>query len=170
MRRAAHEGLHKGAAKDFYPGQEKEAILLTEDILKDPDHWDDHFQRYIPVVGLAPAKTDLPLPYSRTTSSTIMSMVYDAPVLQSHHDSSIAGVNDFIGRLVHAANPGAYFVEYFPWMKYIPSSIAKWKRDAEAWYEKDSEMFEGLYGDVEKRIVSPIFTTSRTTRAHRKYS
>jgi hypothetical protein len=104
------------------------------------------------------------------TSSTIMSVVYDAPVLRSCQDPAIARVNDFIGRLVHAVNPGAHFVEYFTWMKYIPSAVARWKRDAEGWYEKDTIMFEGLYNDVHKHIVSAILTNSRLTRSHRTSS
>jgi hypothetical protein len=32
-------------------------------------------------------------------------------------------------------------------------SLAKWKRDAEAWYQHDSAMFEGLFHPVEANVV-----------------
>jgi len=35
----------------------------------------------------------------------------------------------------------------------MQTSLAKWKRDAEAWYRKDSTMFEGLLRKVEENVV-----------------
>ena len=32
-------------------------------------------------------------------------------------------------------------------------SLAKWKRDAEAWYKQDTAMFEGLFHTVEANVV-----------------
>ena len=32
-------------------------------------------------------------------------------------------------------------------------SLAKWKRDAEAWYKQDTAMFERLFQTVEANIV-----------------
>lgn len=42
-------------------------------------------------------------------------------------------------------------------MRYLPNSIAKWKRDAEAHHAVDSVLFQSLYDDVEKRVVSTYF-------------
>ncbi|KAJ7321576.1 cytochrome P450 [Mycena albidolilacea] len=67
-------------------------------------------------------------------------------------DPSIAAVNDFMTRIVRAAFPGSHYVEFFPWMKYLPSSIAKWKRNAEEWYRKDSKVFEDLYSEAKHRV------------------
>jgi hypothetical protein len=33
------------------------------------------------------------------------------------------------------------------------SRFAKWKRDAEYWYERDSVMFENLYKGVNEKLV-----------------
>ena len=38
-------------------------------------------------------------------------------------------------------------------MKYIPSSIAKWKKEAKEGYEEYSRIFVGLFRDAENRIV-----------------
>lgn len=84
----------------------------------------------------------------------IWSMVYDKPSIVSSSDPQISVINNFITRIVRSAYPGAHFVEYFPWMKYLPSSIAKWKREAAEWYEKDSKFFEMLFREVEDRVVS----------------
>ncbi|KAJ3858471.1 cytochrome P450 [Lentinula novae-zelandiae] len=39
-------------------------------------------------------------------------------------------------------------------MKYIPSSIAKWKREVEEWYRKDSELFKGFFLEAKQRVKS----------------
>ena len=45
-------------------------------------------------------------------------------------------------------------------MRYLPSSIAKWKKDAEDGYNEYSELFLGLFCDVENRIVRPFICFS----------
>ena len=46
-------------------------------------------------------------------------------------------------------------VEFFTWMKYLPSSIAKWKREAEGAFREFSALFSAMYHEVEERIVMP---------------
>lgn len=40
-----------------------------------------------------------------------------------------------------------------PWMRYIPSVFAPWKRTAEEWYERANIFYTDLYGLVQARIV-----------------
>ncbi|KAJ7108038.1 cytochrome P450 [Mycena crocata] len=133
MRRAAHEGLNKNVAHKFHPIQSKEAILLTHGLLVNPGAWDSHFRR--------------------TAASVVLSMVYDMPALLSEDDKNIKLINDFVERLVQAAYPGTYFVEYFTWMRYLPPWIAKWKRVALDQHRLDSAMFEGLFNEVRDRVA-----------------
>jgi len=44
-------------------------------------------------------------------------------------------------------------VEFFPWMLYIPSSLAKWKREATEAHHYYSKLFAGMIHDVQHRIV-----------------
>ena len=83
----------------------------------------------------------------------MLSIVYDLPTAYSANDPIITNVNNFVERLAHYAGPGNYAVEFFTWMRYLPSSIAKWKKDAEDGYNEYSKMFLGLFRDVENRIV-----------------
>ena len=46
MRRAAHEGLHSGVVKDYYPIQTVEAAILLKDLIRAPHDWDKHMRRY----------------------------------------------------------------------------------------------------------------------------
>lgn len=132
MRKAAHEGLNKNIVNQYHPIQIKEAVLLANDLLAEPNRWVSHVRR--------------------TAASTIMSIVYDKPPT-SEQDPSIKRINDFAARLTRAAMPGAHFVESFPWMLRIPSKYAKWKREAEGWYAKDSSMFESLFHSVKDRVA-----------------
>ncbi|KAH9165236.1 cytochrome P450 [Lactarius sanguifluus] len=53
-----------------------------------------------------------------------------------------------VRRLFHEMNPGTRLVEILPWLRYIPSRCAKWKRDAQYWFIQDSLMYERLLGNV----------------------
>ena len=92
----------------------------------------------------------------RTAASVILSMVYDTPPLLSEEDPKITRVIDFTERLKRAAYPGAYLVEYFTWMRHLPSWVAKWKREVLEQHRIDDAMFRGLFNEVRDRIVNLI--------------
>ena len=87
----------------------------------------------------------------------MLSITYDLPTVSSPNDPIVIKVNQFLDRLLHYALPGNYFVEFFTWMKYLPSSIAKWKKEAEEGFKEYSMVFLGWFRDVEDRIVM-LFT------------
>ncbi|KAI3603513.1 cytochrome p450 [Moniliophthora roreri] len=152
MRRAGHEGLNKTVAASFQVPQYREAISLVDGMAKRPDLWNAEIRR--------------------ATASMVWSVVYDKEPITDVMDPQVAAVNDFITRIVRAAFPGAHYVEYFTWMKHLPSWMAKWKRDAEEWYKKDSEMFESLFYEAKQRVKSgedrPSFAANlvRDTERH----
>jgi hypothetical protein len=101
MRRAAHEGLSKYVVESYKTAQFTEAVLLASGLLAQPAMMDDHIRR--------------------SAASMIMSVTYDKPPIVSELDSSVKAINDVVARLTRAALPGAHFVEFFPWMRYIPN-------------------------------------------------
>lgn len=132
MRKAAHEGLHKGLAHNFHDNQATEALILTHGVLSEPARWDSHLRR--------------------AAASMIMSVLYDTPTIKSEDDPYVTRINDMVARLTRAAYPGAHFVEFLPWMMYIPNRFAKWKREAEEWFARDSVLFETLFESVHARV------------------
>ena len=74
-------------------------------------------------------------------------------MVSSTDDPTVIRVNRFSEIAVEYGQLGNYLVEFFTWMKYIPSSVASWKRLAEKQYKEYSNMFVGLFRDVEDRIV-----------------
>jgi len=84
----------------------------------------------------------------------VLSVVYDLPAVSSPTDPTVVKVNAFAATAGDYAYPGRYVVEFLTWMKYIPSSMAKWKRVAEERHKEYSDMFVGMFREVEDRIVT----------------
>jgi hypothetical protein len=101
MRKAANEGFSKSSVKKFYEKQTTEAIILASDCLVSPTQWDSHFRHAAVLL--------------------ILSVAYGCPPITSEEDNSIKLINDFSNRMTSAACPGTYWVEFFPWMRHIPS-------------------------------------------------
>lgn len=154
MRRAGHEGVNKAMSTNFYPVQLKEALTLTASVLQNPSLLGCRISKVSALQCYANIKLTFKI---RTAASTVMSIIYDLPAISSCDDPSLAKVNDFVIRLVHSVFPGNHLVEFFTWMNYFPPSIAKWKRVAQEGFQEFSELFEGMFHDVERRIVSLLF-------------
>ena len=101
MRKAANEGFSKSLAKKFHEKQMSEAVILACDCLVKPAQVDKHLRR--------------------AAASMVLSVVYGCPTIMSEQDQTIKAANDFASRLTSAAYPGAYLVEFLPWMRHIPS-------------------------------------------------
>jgi len=101
MRKASHEAFNKVLVKRFHTTQTTEAVLLASGLLDEPAEWDKHC--------------------CRAAASMILSAVYNYPTIVSERDHTVEAINDCAERLTRAAYPGAYLVEFFTWMRYIPS-------------------------------------------------
>ncbi len=51
----------------------------------------------------------------------MLSIIYHLPPTESEEDPVVVGINDHVERILTEVQPGSRLVEYFPWMKYIPS-------------------------------------------------
>ncbi len=58
--------------------------------------------------------------FRRLAASSLMSIVYDYPTIMSEHDHAVKQIEKCDDRISHALTMGSYFVDIFPWMKYIP--------------------------------------------------
>ncbi|KAI0051887.1 cytochrome P450 [Auriscalpium vulgare] len=142
MRRAAHEGLGPNTAKDFHDVQRREAVILASDLLANPNARNAHMRR--------------------ATASTILSVIYDFPSIKSEDDPDLMKIDHHIDRHAKAAAPGAHLVEIFTWMSYLPSWLAKWKREGEEWYRRDSAMFEAMVNRVQANLDDGVDRASLT--------
>lgn len=92
--------------------------------------------------------------FCRSAASTVLCATYGWLPLGKEGDGLVDYINDLMHRLVRACLPGAYLVEIFPSMMYLPEWLARWKRDGYAWHRKDSVMFQSFMEDVAKKKVS----------------
>ena len=103
LRRAAHEALTKTAIKNYHPIQMKEATILVSSLM---------------MHSVSQSQEEK---FKRLAASTIMSIVYDYPTIISEHNDAVEGIEKSISRFSEAMLMGSYFVDIFPWMKYIPA-------------------------------------------------
>jgi len=101
MRKAANEKLSTSSVKGFYETQMKEAVVQACDLLDKPAQWDRH--------------------YRRTAASATLSIIYGHPTLTSEQDHIVRVINNFADRLFHAVGIGGHLVEFFPWLRHLPS-------------------------------------------------
>src|SRR6266852_1942907 len=101
MRKAANEKLSTSSVKGFYETQMKEAVLQACDLLDESPRWDRHFRR--------------------AAASMSGSAVYGYPTLTSEQDQVVVVVNEFAERIFKAVFMGSHLVEFFPWLRHIPS-------------------------------------------------
>ena len=100
FRRPAVEGFSKSVVQDFYPIQSREAIMLALALMKSSP-MKKHFQRH--------------------AWSIVLSINYHLPPIESEDDPVVAGFANHVLRGLHEMQPGNRLVEYFPWMRYVPS-------------------------------------------------
>ncbi|KAF9468306.1 cytochrome P450 [Collybia nuda] len=131
MRRVANSCLSSKAASEYTPLQEKEAISLLNNLL-----------RVHSSMG-----TDLDPILRQSAAATILKTVYSYPDIIDG-DPIVHSVENYVDRMLKAALPGSYWVDIFPALNYLPPWIAPWKRQGNAWYKHDTDLFIRLVNDV----------------------
>ncbi|KAF9261702.1 cytochrome P450 [Marasmius fiardii PR-910] len=130
MRRAAQEAFAN--VKRYTHMQETEAYILCHQLLQTPADWDDHLRR--------------------ASSSLMHGIIYGLPPTLNSLDPNIRRANGFVEKALAAAAPGAFLVEYLPWMMHLPRWMCSWRRYAEGIFARDSVLFEELFSDVVDRV------------------
>ncbi|TCD66265.1 hypothetical protein EIP91_001594 [Steccherinum ochraceum] len=113
-RRMFHEHFHSGAVDVYLPVQLAVARKFLLWVLENPKQTRKHVRQY----GL--------------TATIIYRVTYGKTITNMDHEYIVAA-EKAVGALSMTAVPGAYWVEYFPFMKHIPSWMpgAKFKKVAE---------------------------------------
>jgi len=89
-----------------------EAVLMAGGLLGSPAPWDQQFRR--------------------AATSMTLSVLYGYPTLKSEQDHNVEAINEFSERLLRAIVTGAHLVQFFPWLRYLPSrwvSSTRHRRD-----------------------------------------
>jgi hypothetical protein len=78
-----------------------------------------------------------------------MAISYDKSI-QGYDDPAITAINRCIGRIANALRPGAWQVDYYPWLKYIPGYL----KELQDGHQEELSLFNNHLGSVRARLVS----------------
>jgi len=74
--------------------------------------------------------------------------------IDSMESKVIHDVNDAMQYTGSLNVPGAFLAETFPFLKYVPPALAKWKQTVQTRGKEDAEFFGNLALEVKKREES----------------
>jgi len=96
----------------------------------------------------------LPWFLPRTFSATIMNVLYGIEVKESD-DPYISRAEVALDGFSAAAVPGSYLVDFFPFLKHVPSWLpgAGFKRQAQMWREVNEDVGEIPFKRIEDEMV-----------------
>lgn len=136
FRRAALDSFSSSGVSVYRPIQNREAMILALDLMKSPSDRETHLRRH--------------------SLSIMLSINYHLPPAQSESDPFLLAITDRIRHISHTLEPGAHLVEFFPWLRYVPSMFARWKREAQRWFIESTSLFERLVNKVSDDLANGI--------------
>ncbi len=96
-----------------------------------------------------------------SAASAILAVVYGWPSLDASGDPLVTRIKDFMDRVLTSSFPGAFLVDIFPSMLYIPTWLASWKRRGLKWHQEDTEFFETFLVDAREKMVTCALSPGR---------
>ncbi|KAI0657327.1 cytochrome P450 [Cubamyces menziesii] len=143
-RSSLHATLQPRIAATYEPLQMHHARNFILDILDDPDQFINHAKRYA-------ASVTLNMTYGKTTPT-------------SYSDPDVTRINEVMERVANASRPGAYIVDSYPILKYIPVFTWELKR----FHKDELALFRSQVQAVKNRVAKnealPCFTLSLLER------
>ncbi|KAF8599138.1 cytochrome P450 [Ceratobasidium sp. AG-I] len=133
LRRAAHETLAQSACVQHIAIQRAESSQLLHDCLIDPKGFYTHIRR--------------------NSTSVILSVLFGkrAPRFRTQEVQDFFEVQELWSE---ALAPGASpLVDFLPFLKYIPASLASWKTRCETIRRLQRKLYFGLLKEVEERLA-----------------
>lgn len=134
VRRVSHACLNLTASNTYRPIQDFESKQVLHDYLTntDPSKFYDDNRRY--------------------SASLIMTITYGQRAA-SWDDPHIKKIFTLLEHFVQMASPGAWLVDAFPSLQYLPSRLVQnWWNIGREWFAYDSKVYLDLYRNLVKKI------------------
>ncbi|KAG2099558.1 cytochrome P450 [Suillus discolor] len=128
MRRVLHANLQPKVAVTYEPMQTRHAKNVILDILNDPMNHQKHAMRY--------------------SASVIMSFTYGKITSTSYTDSEVVNINRLAARFGQAMKPGAYLVDAYPILRFVPGYLSQLK----AWHKEELAFYNGQLDAVRRQM------------------
>ncbi|KAJ7076089.1 cytochrome P450 [Mycena belliarum] len=111
LRKALHSQLRPTVAAEYKPIQQINAQHHILDVIRDPENHMTHAQGY--------------------AASVIMSLTYGKPTRTLSNDPIVKEVNGAQARLGAVLVPGAYMVDAYPFLQYVPGYLSELRKQHE---------------------------------------
>ncbi|CAE6422464.1 unnamed protein product [Rhizoctonia solani] len=118
-RRLLYEGMNVRAMSDLYPLQEREVIKFVQRLLKTPDQLKEHIHQMV--------------------RSSLLKLTYGYNV-EGANEPLIVLANDSMAMFSIVTAPGAWIVDTFPFLRYIPWT--SFRAQAKKWREMVNDIVE----------------------------
>ncbi|KAG2085777.1 cytochrome P450 [Suillus discolor] len=128
LRRVLHANLQPKVAETYEPMQTRHAKNVVLDILNDPKNHQKHAMRY--------------------SASVIMSFTYGKITPTSYTDPEVVDINRFSARIGQAMRPGAYLVDAYPILRFVPGYLSQLK----AWHKEELTFYDGQLDAVRRQM------------------
>ncbi|KAJ9602494.1 hypothetical protein H2200_013037 [Cladophialophora chaetospira] len=130
FRKFAHQMTMPSAAVTYEPMQEEESLRVVHDLIRTPADYERIFNRY--------------------AASVIMRLAFGITLFTGEEEAAqrILKVDHELERV---ASPGAYLVDMFPSMMYLPDFLAPFKREGKRLHAEELDLFRSLVTDVDRR-------------------
>ncbi|KAF8129486.1 cytochrome P450 [Boletus edulis] len=147
LRKAVHTHFQAKAVDTYKDIQFEQARALILDILNDPNSHQKHAHRY--------------------SASILLRITYGKSGLTSTDDPDFVGVREVVAHFIEGMRPGAYLVDRFPWLKFIPG----YGRRLRSFHDSDLKFYRGQLSRVEHAMsssddVSPSFSRTLLENDH----
>ncbi|KAG2099603.1 cytochrome P450 [Suillus discolor] len=137
LRRVLHAGLQPKVAETYEPIQTKHAKNLVLDVLNDPKNHQGHAMRY--------------------SASVVMSFTYGKITPTSYTDPEVVAINKVLARFGEAMKPGAYLVDAYPILRFVPGYLSQLK----SWHKEElallNEQLDAVRRQMREGTARPSF-------------
>jgi len=133
-------------AETYEPLQLRHAKNILLDILDDPESHQMHSRRYVTRQNIS----DHPESSVRFAASVIMEITYGKVTPTSYTDPEVLAVNRCLKRFGRAVLPGAYLVDTYPILQYVPGYLTKLRK----WHQEELALFQGQLDTVRQQMVT----------------
>ena len=120
------------------------------DVIRDPGHHQDHARRLVIFCAFILSfhiNLDIYVSYA---ASVIMTLTYGKTTPTSYTDPEVLEVNKCMERFSVSLVPGAYLVDAFPVLRFVPGYVEKLRR----WHIDELTLFRSQLAAVDLKRVS----------------
>ncbi|UKZ75803.1 hypothetical protein TrVFT333_003497 [Trichoderma virens FT-333] len=138
-RRLMHSFSSEAVASAYEPIQSHESSRMLKDLLADPVNYEKWFERY--------------------SAGVILRLAYGKTV-ETGDEENVREILEVVHTVERVASPGAYLVDIFPILLWLPKWLAPFKWEGDRLHRRELDLFRRSLDDVRTEIAEGSQTPS----------